>query len=146
MQEDTEFSKYHPLKYPSPWQHCLSQLLQGHPTMYTSFILSYKAPRSCWLPRKGPAILNLPAIKGSGSFSLSKSRGKGENYVIALSHEWFNSSHWFRFLNLLYLQTTWGTIENSLKPFFSVIKMCACATTFETYSILLNFDDSLYRV
>lgn len=58
--------------------------------------------------------------------------GKGENYVIALSHEWFNSSHWLRFLSLQYLQTTWGTNEDSLQP---VIKMCANAATFETYSV-----------
>lgn len=46
--------------------------------------------------------------------SVPEPRGKRENYVIALSHEWFNSSHWLRFLSLLYFQTTWGTNEDML--------------------------------
>lgn len=126
--------KKHPLKYPSPWHHCLSQLHQGHPTMYTSFSLSYKILRIVGCQQKRPAISSFAARIGSGSVWLPKPtrsvpepRGKGEKYVIALSHEWFNSSHWLRFLSLQCLQTTWGKHEESLQQNSHVIKVFANA-------------------
>lgn len=97
--------KKHPLKYPSPWQQCLSQLHQGQLTMHTSFILSYKVLRTVGCQQKGQQFQALQqgwdqALSDfqNPPHSVPEPRGKGENYVITLSHEWFNSSHWRRYI------------------------------------------------
>lgn len=149
-QEDTQFSKKHPLKYPSPWQHCLSQLHQGHPTMYSSFILSYSVLRTVGCQQKGQRFQVLQqgwdqALSDfqSPPYSVPEPRGKGENYVIAFSHEWFNSSHWLRYRSLHCLQTTWGKNEEPLQPISYVIKMFANASILRDVEYLVYFDEFL---